>query len=163
MKAVNFSQRRCLPEQLRRVSRAYFLRDVSRFAMVGLLGTLIDIALFTGLHVVLGMPSITANTLSYSAGIVNNFVWHRCWTFAQRPRKSGTIQFVQFAIVSLGGLLLNNLLVSWFVLAFASLFAHAGYDALAAKICATAVGVCWNFLVNNFWTFRYPKIGGIYK
>lgn len=41
------------------------LRRISRFAAVGLLGTIIDIALFTFLHVAGGVPALAANTISY--------------------------------------------------------------------------------------------------
>jgi putative flippase GtrA len=130
------------------------LRYIRRFLTVGMLGTLIDIALFTVLRVLLGIPTLAANTLSYSAGIVNNFVWHRRWTFAHRSRKAPGAQFSQFVVVSLSALMLNNLIVLWLAPSLGVLFANAGYGALVAKICATGVGVCWNFLANNLWTFR---------
>jgi putative flippase GtrA len=38
-------------------------------------------------------------------------------------------------------------------LAFAPI-APAVYAGLLAKLCATGVGLAWNFLVNHFWTFR---------
>ncbi len=130
------------------------LRSISRFLIVGMLGTLIDISLFAALHTWVGAPTLAANTLSYSAGIVNNFVWHRNWTFTDRPRKTTGAQFSQFAIVSLSALMLNNLIV---------LLLAPSFGALVAKICATGVGLGWNFLINNFWTFntgrpvRFPK------
>ncbi len=129
------------------------LRYLPRFATVGLTGTLLDIGLFTALHVLLGMPTLAANTLSYSAGIVNNYIWNRRWTFTDRPHKAVGMQFPQFATVSLSALLLNNLLVLLIAPPFSVLFPHAGYGDLLAKVCATAVGLCWNFVGNAFWTF----------
>ncbi|MEW5721241.1 MAG: GtrA family protein, partial [Chloroflexota bacterium] len=102
------------------------VRHISRFLIVGMLGTLIDITLFAGLYTWLGAPTLAANTLSYSAGIVNNFVWHRYWTFSHRPRKATSAQFSQFALVSLTALMLNNLIVLLFA---------PSLGALAAKIC----------------------------
>jgi putative flippase GtrA len=130
------------------------IRHIWRFLAVGMLGTLLDLALFTGLHAWLGVPTLAANTISYSAGIVNNFVLHRYWTFADRARQATGAQFSQFAAVSLSALMLNNLLVLLLAPSFGALFPHAGYDVLAAKICATGAGLGWNFLVNNLWTFR---------
>jgi putative flippase GtrA len=130
------------------------LRRISCFLLVGMLGTLIDITLFTALHVWLGVPTLLANTISYSAGIVNNFVLHRRWTFAEQPRRAMRVQFAQFAGISLGALMLNNLLVLLLAPSFGALLAHAGYGALLAKVCATVVGAGWNFLANNIWTFR---------
>lgn len=130
------------------------LCHIGRFLTVGMLGTLIDFGLFVGLHAGLGVPTLTANTISYSAGIVNNFVLHRRWTFAEQSRRAVGVQFAQFAGISLGALMLNNLLALLLAPFFSTLLAHAGYGALLAKICAMGVGVCWNFLANRFWTFR---------
>jgi putative flippase GtrA len=86
-------------------------------------------------------------------GIVNNYFWHRSWTYATRPHKTVSTQFPQFVAVSLSALLLNNLLVLLLAPAFNTLLAQAGYGDLLAKLCATGVGLFWNFLANNFWTF----------
>ncbi len=126
---------------------------IVKFATVGALGTLIDIGLFAVLHIVVGIPALAANTISYSAGIVNNFVLHRDWTFAERERKPTAEQFSQFAAVSLSALILNDLLVWIFSPEFGRLVADAGSGTLAAKLAATAVGMVWNFVANNSWTF----------
>jgi len=125
-----------------------------RFLVVGILGTLVDVTLFTALRVWLAVPTLGANSISYSAGIVNNFVLHRGWTFAHQSRKAVGVQFSQFALVSLSALILNNALVLLLAPWFGALLADAGYGALIAKVCATGVGLGWNFLANRIWTFR---------
>lgn len=128
-------------------------RVIGCYLIVGLLGTLIDVGLFTALHVVLGVPTLAANTTSYSAGIVNNYVLHRYWTYGGRSRKAVGVQFVQFTAVSLSALAVNNLLVLLLAPQLGTLLASPAYGDLMAKACATAVGLCWNYLANNFWTF----------
>lgn len=130
------------------------LNCVPRFLAVGMLGTLIDIGLFAALHTWLGVPTLLANTISYSAGIVNNYVLHRHWTFADRQRKMAGAQFSQFAMVSVSALVMNNVFLLLLTPLWDGLFANASYGTLTAKLCATGIGVCWNFLINNFWTFR---------
>lgn len=127
---------------------------VPRFLAVGMLGTLIDVGLFAILHSVVGVPTLVANTISYSAGIVNNYILHRHWTFAHRERKAAGTQFSQFAVVSVSALVMNNVLLLLMAPPLSTLFADAGYGTFVAKLCATGIGVCWNFLINNFWTFR---------
>jgi putative flippase GtrA len=129
-------------------------RHVRRFAVIGTLSTVIDIGLFTVLRVFLGMPALGANTISYCAGIVNAFVFHRRWTFADRPHKAAAAQFTQFALVSFGALLLNNAVVVSLSPALAGTFRQPAYADLAAKLAATAVVMGWNYFVNNVWTFR---------
>ncbi len=135
------------------------LKRSPRFATVGALGTALDVGLFTVLHVLLGVPTLAANTISYSAGIINNYVLHRNWTYADRPRKAVGAQFPQFLAISLSALLFNNLLVLLLAPPLESLFLHPGYGDLLAKVCATAVGMCWNFAASSLWAFARPAEG----
>ena len=54
-------------------------RHVGRFLSVGMLGTLLDVGLFSVMRLGLHWPVLMANTLAYSAGIVNNYLLHRNW------------------------------------------------------------------------------------
>ncbi len=131
-------------------------RYIKRFFTVGMLGTLLDIGLFSLLHVALGVPALASNTFSYSAGIVNNYVLHRRWTFADRGSKAVHTQFTQFLIVSLSALLLNNLIVLFLGPALDRFF-QPGLGDLLAKFVATGIVMCWNFAANNFWTFAEER------
>jgi putative flippase GtrA len=135
------------------------LRSATRFIAVGIVGTLIDLLLFSGLNLILGVPALLANTLSYSAGIVNNYLFHRNWTFAVRPRKAAKVQFAQFLGISLSALIVNNVIVLLLAPTFSALSADPAHGAIIAKICATGVGMGWNFFANHLWTFRANEIG----
>ncbi len=52
----------------------------SRFLAVGAVGTILDFSLLTVLKLA-GLPTIFANSLSFTAGLLNNFTWNRLWTF----------------------------------------------------------------------------------
>jgi putative flippase GtrA len=130
------------------------LRSAARFVIVGMLGTSIDFALFSALNLLLGVPALVANTLSYGAGIANNYVLHRNWTFDLRPRRAMRGQLVQFIGISLSALIANNLLVLWLTPVMNGLFIDPTHGAIAAKIGATAMVMGWNFFANHFWTFR---------
>ena len=125
----------------------------ARYLAVGALGTLLDVGTFTLLHTGLALPAVAANLLSYSLGMLNNFILHRRWTFASRPAKQTRRQLAQFVTVSLSGLALNTTLVVLLSAVLAPL-APATDASLLAKLCATGVGLLWNFSINNFWTFR---------
>jgi putative flippase GtrA len=130
-----------------------------RFAVVGASGTVIDLVLLTILKTGFGLPTVLANTLSYSAGIINNFALNRAWTFRDARTKSLAAQFVQFAIVSGIGLLLNDLIVVTLEKPFGNLPGnmHAGY--IPAKIAATGLVLIWNFMANRLWTFNDSRNG----
>jgi putative flippase GtrA len=137
------------------LQRNEIVRSAARFALIGVLGTLIDLSLFSIFHLVLGIPTLPANTLSYSTGIINNYFFHRKWTFAQPSQhKSAGKQFAQFAVVSLSAMLLNNLLVLLLTPLANQALGDAGISSLFAKLCATGIGLGWNFLANQRWTFR---------
>ncbi len=134
-------------------------QTLKRFATVGALGTLLDVGIFSLFHVGLGVPVLLANTISYSTGIINNYVLHRRWTFSDRgPKPIGT-QFSQFLAVSLSAMLLNNLLVLLLAPLFAQVLGHSGYTDMVAKLGATLVSMCWNLVANNLWTFAAEAKG----
>ena len=114
-----------------------------RFAVVGALGTSLDMGLLLLLSVA-GLPTLPANILSYSVGIANNYYWNRRWTFPTRQWKDWVPQLAQFVVVSLIGLGLNSLIVVWL---------ENGLGLLAAKLVATGAVLIWNFSANCLWTF----------
>jgi putative flippase GtrA len=125
-----------------------------RFGLVGITGTLLDFALLTLLKEVFHLPTLGANTLSYSAGIINNFIFNRLWTFPEARRSPIATQFAQFAVVSLVGLAINDLLVTWLEAPLGLMFGSQERGYLPAKLAATLVVLVWNFIGNRLWTFR---------
>ena len=82
---------------------------------------------------------------------VNNFYWNRFWTWSDRtyhPDKHLLLHFGQYALACWVGMLLQVVLTNLFVVYLYYLVANA-----AAIVFASV----FNFLVNNFWTFRSHK------
>lgn len=125
-----------------------------RFLLVGSLGTLLDLILFALLHSWLSLPVLLANMLSYSAGIINNYLLHRHWTYADQQHTAAGTQATRFVIVSLSALALNTALVLLLAEPLNWLLHTTTAGALLAKLIATGVGLIWNFLANHYWTFR---------
>lgn len=126
-----------------------------RFAIVGASGTVIDFAILTFLKQIAGLPTLPANTLSFSAGLINNFTWNRLWTYADARRtKPAWVQFGQFAIVSLIGVLISNTLVLLLEAPLGALIGAPALGYMPAKVAATAVVMVWNFSANRLWTFQ---------
>lgn len=117
-----------------------------RFALVGVLGTGLDMGLLL-LLTAAGVPTLPANVLSYSSGIANNYYWNRRWTFSSGKRQNWIPQLAQFTLVSLAGLGLNSLIV-------VGLEARVGL--MVAKLLATAAVLFWNYNANRLWTFGEP-------
>ncbi len=128
-------------------------RRFIRFALIGVVGTVVDFTLLIVLKELIGLPTLLANTLSYSAGILNNFTLNRIWTYPDSRTRKALVQLLQFGLVSITGLLLNNLIVYGLEQPLGNLFGAANYGYLIAKAAATGLVMVWNFVVNRFWTF----------
>jgi putative flippase GtrA len=123
----------------------------ARFMLVGIGGTLLDFLLLSIL-IFLGMPTIAANTSSYLAGVINNFLLNRFWTFPEARSRDWKKQFLLFLAVNAMGLMLSNLLIGSFEPVFTVWFGR--WDVIPAKIVATGIVFFWNYFANRFWTFR---------
>jgi putative flippase GtrA len=117
-----------------------------RFGVVGIVNTVLDLAVFWLLAGVFSMPILIANTLSYSVGALNSFVLNRLWTFRGVAfRRGAALQLPLFMLVSLVGLVVANLTL-W-------LFAQA-LPVMVAKVVSVAVTFVWNFFASKVLVFR---------
>lgn len=131
-------------------------KEVTRFARfltVGAMGTFLDFGLLTVLKLA-GLPTLIANSISFTAGLLNNFTWNRLWTFADSAQVDWRKQFMQFTLVSLVGLAVNNLIVLSLEGIFGLWLGSSQWSYLPAKVIATGVVVFWNYFANRMWTFK---------
>jgi len=130
-----------------------------KFAVVGTVGFIVDFGLLFILKEFAGLPTIIANTISFCAAVVSNFTLNRYWTYPDSRSKKLSAQLIQFTLVSLVGLLINDIIVVFLEHPFQSLLDTgvtllpiAGY--IPAKIVATVVVLFWNFFINRRWTYN---------
>jgi len=117
-----------------------------RFGIVGITNTGLDLAVFWLLAGMLGMPILIANTISYSAGVLNSFVLNRLWTFRGVAfRNSAEVQLPLFMVVSLIGLSVANVIL-W----LCAQVLPVG----VAKLVSVAVTLVWNFFASKRIVFR---------
>ena len=128
------------------------LTRFAKFATVGVIGTVVDFTLLNVFILFFDFSKFWANTCSFSAAVVSNFIWNRLWTFPESRERSLVPQLVQFALVSLGGYVINQVIF----LGLDSLYLHVwgtlGYN--ISKAIAILVVLFWNFGVNRVWTYR---------
>ncbi|MFL7870955.1 MAG: GtrA family protein [Anaerolineales bacterium] len=129
------------------------LQRFTRFLTVGAVGTFLDFGLLTLLKS-LGLPTLVANSASFTAGVINNFTWNRLWTFADAKQMGWQRQLAQFILVSLVGLALNNAILLVLETPLGALLGQPDYGYLPAKVIATGVVVFWNYFANRYWTFN---------
>ena len=130
-----------------------------KFLVVGTLGFIVDFGTLTFLIEVVGLVTVLANTISFSTAVVSNFTLNRYWTYPDSRSKRRRIQIIQFAVVSIIGLAINNLILIALENPFDALLATiqapeaiGGY--IPAKMVATVVVLFWNFFINRYWTYN---------
>lgn len=130
-----------------------------KFLIVGTVGFIVDFGLLTFLVEILGFIPVVANTISFSAAVVSNFTFNRYWTYPDSRSKRRRIQLLQFGVVSMIGLMINNgillLLQNPFELLLRTAHAPAAISGyIPAKIIGTIVVLFWNFFINRYWTYN---------
>ena len=135
-----------------------FKKRFMKFGAVGAFGVVVNLGvlylcqefLFVAIH-----PASMRLNVSLAMAIffatVNNFYWNRIWTWGDRthhPDKHLLLHFGQYALACWVGIVLQVLLTKLFVIYLYYLVANA---------MAIVIASVFNFLVNNFWTFRSHK------
>jgi len=116
-----------------------------RFAVVGIGNTLVDFVVFF-LLASIGVPYVFSQVCSYSAGMMNSYVWNRTWTFQVR-KKASVQEFLQFIFINLVSL-------STTIVLLYLLHKLAGMQLFSSKAVATVAGMAVNFVGSRFWVFE---------
>ncbi|HMN31401.1 MAG TPA: GtrA family protein, partial [Caldilineaceae bacterium] len=138
------------------------VKRFAKFATVGAAGALTHVSLVNILVQIVGWSERMANPVGFSAAVIQNFFLNRRWTYPESRQRHAGRQLLQFAIVSIIGLMINQVVFLtvlhlfepfWTQVAGPGRLAHAlSYNfALAAAI---GVVLFWNFTANRLWTYR---------
>jgi len=135
-----------------------------RFAVVGLMGAIIDFGTFNLLTGMFKFPAVPASVISFLAAVVSNFTWNRFWTYPDSRSKRISVQLTEFTIISLVGLAIRTPLFAFLEGRLQNLFTsiHIKYIGMLtpqflghnlALAIAVIVVMFWNFFINRFWTY----------
>lgn len=117
-----------------------------KFGIAGLVGLGIDFSVTYLCKEKLKWNQYLSNSIGFSLAVCNNYFLNRIWTF--KSNDSNILkQFGYFLVISLIGLLLNNL-----VLYFMNERKNKPF--YGSKFIATILVFFWNFTANSILTFR---------
>jgi putative flippase GtrA len=132
-----------------------------KFAIVGAAGTMTDFAVLNILVQFFGAPLFIANAVSFTVAVMQNFLLNRRWTFPESRERQASGQLARFAMVSIIGLGLNQVVFLslhhlWDDYWIAAFGPDAGFiiSYNIAKLFAIGVVLFWNFSANRLWTYR---------
>jgi putative flippase GtrA len=145
--------------------------EVSRFAVVGIINTLIDLIFFNVFRRTLKVKAIVASYLSSTIAMINSYVLNKYWTFSGGGNSSQGEEAVKFLFSTIIGVygIHNGIVwllsekILWpgnFIYAItsripvikklSSQFIHDNF----AKGCGILGSLIWNFLLYKFWVFK---------
>ena len=130
-----------------------------RFGLVGCLNTAIDLLALNGLFWLIPTRSIglllIENSIAYSFGAVNSFLFNKWWTF-HFPGRAGRREVGRFALTTLAGVACNNLLLWLMGTLLHPVFLSAVLWANASKLVAIGGTVLISYLGMRLWVFARP-------
>lgn len=139
--------------------RLFIIYQASKFLLVGILNTLIDLGVLNFLILITGMATGLSFPIfkgaSFLVAVVNSYFWNKFWTFEKKDTTKAKKEFTQFFIVALIGLGINVLIASFVVNVIGPQFGLSEKIwANLGAITATFVGMTWNFLGYKFIVFK---------
>jgi putative flippase GtrA len=117
-----------------------------KFCVVGALGYVVNLAVFTLLVTSFDTHYLVAATFSFLVAVANNYTWNRVWTF-RHQRGHYAQQGMRFFVVSTSALGANLLVLH--------LLVTAGLAEIPAQAIAIVAVTPLNFLGNKLWSFRH--------
>jgi len=143
-----------------KVERTRFLR----FALVGIIGAVVDFGVANLLSNVFHFNFTLAGTISFILAVFSNFTWNRYWTYPDSRSKSLLRQLVQFFLINTMGLairvpilkFLGDLLLQFFTWLPAQIpfFSPKFLAENLTLAIAVIVVMFWNFFANRYWTYN---------
>jgi len=133
-----------------------------RFAVVGVIGAIIDFGVFNLLSSGFHVKAVIASVISFTLAVCSNFLWNRFWTYPDSRSKKLSHQVLQFVIISMLGLAIRTPLFAWLekwvIVEIESLHltlpltpTFIGHNFSLAFVII--VVMFWNFFANRFWTY----------
>lgn len=132
------------------------LRRIIRFGIVGTSGFLVDFSITWLIYHFFGISIVVATGIGFCFGATSNYILNRAWTWRSDNPKIFN-EFIKFFAVSLIGLAIHYLVLLGALNMPSLRFTIIGFDInndWTSKLVATAVVMIWNFMANNFYTFR---------
>jgi len=124
-----------------------FLNQFFKFALVGLIGTFVNLAFLYLFTDIFGIYYLISAIFSFFISVLGNFVLNKIWTFEETLKYKTLKKGLQFLMVSVVALSINLFFLYLFTEFFKIYY-------LISQVLAIGVGLFFNFLGNKFWTFN---------
>lgn len=123
-----------------------------RYIFVGGLATVVDwgVSYLLFRFVFHEQYAVAANSISFVAGLVVNYIISTFWIFSNSKVKNKLVEFLGFAAIGLVGLLLTMGITKLFEIWLAD---KTSLFQILAKVVSTAAAFFWNFFARKILLF----------
>ena len=118
---------------------------IFKYGLVGVMGMGLDFFITWLCKEQIKLNKYFSNSMGFIAAVINNFLLNRYWTFSQ-THVDALPQFSKFAIIAIGGLVINNSLLY-------VLINRSKLNFYYCKLFVIGIVFFWNFFMNQFFTF----------
>lgn len=115
------------------------IKQIMRFGVVGVISFLVDYGILYVLTEKANIYYLLSAGISFTVSVVINYLLSMSWVFKSNKKRGKKEEFIIFVVLSLGGLLLNQVMMYVFV-------DYMNVYYLLAKIVATAIVMIYNFI-----------------
>lgn len=127
-------------------------KELGKFGTVGAVAFVVDIGLFNLVRFGVGLGPLTSKTISTLVAVTIAYLGNRYWTWRDRPRHGLRREYVMFALVNGGGLVIQLACLGFaaYVLGFKdSQFA----ENIAGNVVGVGLGTVFRFWAYRSWVF----------
>lgn len=114
------------------------IKQIMRFGVVGVISFLVDYGILYVLTEKANIYYLLSAGISFTVSVVINYLLSMSWVFKSNKKRGKKEEFIIFIVLSVGGLLLNQVMMYVFV-------DYMNVYYLLAKIVATAIVMIYNF------------------
>jgi len=127
--------------------RRKVIDEFFRFALVGILGTLINLSILYIFTEFIGIYYLVSAIIAFFVAVTHNFILNKIWTFKEKINHLFTKKYIQFFIVSIFSLVINLIFLYIFT-EFLSIYY------MISQALAIGISFIANFIGNKIWTFK---------
>lgn len=121
--------------------------EIFRYGLASGLSLLVDVALLAVLVEVAGLHYLVSAALSYSAGLIVNYLISVLYVFRYRRIQDRRVEFVSFAGIGLLGLGINQALM-WLLTGILGVYYPM------SRVISAGIGYTWKYLARKTLLFR---------
>ena len=122
------------------------IREFLKFAIVGGIGTIVNISILYLLTEKIGVYYIFSAIISFIIAMTSNFILNKVWTFKENIKLKVGKKYLQFSLVSVVALSINL----FFLYTFTEFL---GIYYIISQVLAIGIALIANFLGNKIFTF----------